>query len=298
MGNLKSLFRSARGRFHRAIEYRGSEVLSGIEGNALIHTELRKSEPNLVGRIGATEMRVLRCMYFRGGQFDNKTRWNAHTYSGIFPTSNGGLEDFARKYRDAIAAADILGVWFNRGEGRIIASVNPRCKTVALRSLEPYYWDNSWSQVLAHKRVLVVHPFVESISSQYRQRQKLFLNPNVLPPFELSLVQAVQSLRGNDTLYRSWGEALNSMKERIANKSFDVALIGAGAYGLPLGAFVKSLGKQAVNLGGALQVLFGIKGARWDGHEIISKLYNDYWTRPLPSETFPDAKNVEEGCYW
>ena len=69
-------------------------------------------------------------------------------------------------------------------------------------------------------------------------------------------------------------------------------------YGLPLAAHVKDLGKQAVHMGGALQIFFGIKGGRWDENPKINRFYNEHWTRPLPSETPQTFQNVEEGCYW
>ena len=44
---------------------------------------------------------------------------------------------------------------------------------------------------------------------------------------------------------------------------FDTAIIGCGAYGFPLAAKLKAAGKQAFHMGGATQLLFGIKGSRW-----------------------------------
>lgn len=51
-------------------------------------------------------------------------------------------------------------------------------------------------------------------------------------------------------------------------------------------------------MGGVTQMLFGIKGARWDMHHEASKLYNDYWIRPEAKYIPKNAKDVEEGCYW
>ena len=52
------------------------------------------------------------------------------------------------------------------------------------------------------------------------------------------------------------------MEERIGKIDFDVALLGCGAYGLPFAASIKRMGKKAVHLGVATQILFGIKGKR------------------------------------
>ena len=49
-------------------------------------------------------------------------------------------------------------------------------------------------------------------------------------------------------------------------------------------------------MSGATQLLFGIKGKRWDDHPIISKLYNDAWVRP--EETLAHKEKVEGGSYW
>lgn len=88
------------------------------------------------------------------------------------------------------------------------------------------------------------------------------------------------------------------MKKQITGAEFDIAIIGAGVYGLPLAAFVKSLGKQAIQMSGATQILFGIKGKRWDSDLVVSKMYNDYWVRPLAVETPPQIQKVEGGSYW
>ena len=65
----------------------------------------------------------------------------------------------------------------------------------------------------------------------------------------------------------------------------------------PLAAYVKRLGKQSVVTAGATQLLFGIKGARWDKAETPVP-YNDNWIRPRESEKPSGAQSVESGCYW
>jgi hypothetical protein len=88
------------------------------------------------------------------------------------------------------------------------------------------------------------------------------------------------------------------MCEQIASKEFDVAILGCGAYGLPLASFVKSLSKKAVHLGGATQILFGIKGKRWDDRPLYRSLYNDHWVRAAPGETPANHVSMEGGAYW
>ena len=98
--------------------------------------------------------------------------------------------------------------------------------------------------------------------------------------------------------HTSWHEALTKLKQEMSKKDFDVCLIGAGAWSLPLAAHAKSLGKIGIHLGGPLQILFGIKGRRWDEHEVISTFYNKFWVRPSSSENPKNSVSVEGGCYW
>jgi hypothetical protein len=114
----------------------------------------------------------------------------------------------------------------------------------------------------------------------------------------LTVLRAVQSIGGNEGGFTSWFDALDHMMSEINALEFDVAILGCGAYGFPLAAHIKRLGKKAVHLGGATQVLFGIRGRRWDNHERIAAMYNNHWVRPLASETPARHRNVEDGCYW
>ena len=50
------------------------------------------------------------------------------------------------------------------------------------------------------------------------------------------------------------------MKSQMDQTDYDIALIGCGAYGFPLAAHAKRMGKQAIHMGGSLQLLFGIRG--------------------------------------
>ena len=155
-----------------------------------------------------------------------------------------------------------------------------------------------WTRALKDKRVLVVHPFVDSIRQQDAKRERIFPDSiSVLPRFKgLTFVKAVQSNANNKVEFDTWFDALESMKDEIKTIDFDIALIGAGAYGIPLASCVKQLGKKAVQMGGITQILFGIYGKRWE--EKYKHLINSDWVRPLPSEIPSGYQKVENGCYW
>lgn len=142
-----------------------------------------------------------------------------------------------------------------------------------------------------------LHPFKDTIESQYKKRELLF-NNNILPKFELITYKNVQSV-GNDGPHDNWYESLKVMKEDISKIDFDIALLGCGGYGLPLVNFIKTeMVKSAIYIGGGLQILFGIKGKRWNNHDVISKLYNEHWVSPSSGEISPHSHKIEGGCYW
>ena len=49
---------------------------------------------------------------------------------------------------------------------------------------------------------------------------------------------------------------------------------------------------------GATQLLFGIKGKKWELCKRCSQLFNDYWVSPAGNERPSNYKQVEGGCYW
>jgi hypothetical protein len=98
--------------------------------------------------------------------------------------------------------------------------------------------------------------------------------------------------------HTDWFQALADMQRQMTAIDFDVALIGAGAYSLPLVVHAKKLGKVGIHMGGAVQLYFGIMGGRWDKNPAIQSFVNESWVRPLPEDTPPNNKLIEGGCYW
>lgn len=201
----------------------------------------------------------------------------------------------AAKEIDALGA----GYWCVRIE-ELYRFYSPSAILIPSAVLCPIWEDVAWTRALEGKKVLVVHPFANLIKEQYIHREKLFKSSNILPKMDLKVYQAVQSMNGNPE-FASWFMALEKMEYDISKIDFDVALLGCGAYGMPLGAFIKSeLKKIVIHIGGALQLLFGIKGKRWEkeGFDYQHKLYNEYWVRPTEDLKPQNYKNVEDGCYW
>jgi len=218
--------------------------------------------------------------------------WNA----GFFPINPKSLERFAQKVIEDSALLDVLGTWILEEE--FVSHYHPQAKLIPLRLLEPFWSDVPWTSSLAGKRVLVIHPFAKTIESQFQRRKQLFKDTRILPDFDLVTLKAIQSAARQPTDYGSWFEALDCMAESMAKINFDIALIGCGAYGFSLAAHAKRIGKQALHLGGATQLLFGIAGARWIERPEYRNIMNEHWTKPSEEERPVNFKQMENGCYW
>lgn len=292
--------------YHRRIRhksvtrYAGRSVLSPQDGNEMIRQMLQSDQPFVASRFGSTELSVvLRREAHRNHRFYRNNDKNLCLLSGFFPEDEGLMDQFAKMMIDIVGEIDLLGVWFSSLEEYIVGEYMQSTALTHLTAVEPYAYARPWSRELKGKKVLVVHPFELSVRKQYTRRDKLFENPEILPQFELKTFKAVQTIAGEkDDRFQTWFDALKYMKDSIREIDFDVAIIGCGAYGMPLAIEVKKMGKQAVHMGGATQILFGIKGARWDENDSISCMYNEYWIRPDENEKCRNSKIVEGGCYW
>jgi len=236
--------------------------------------------------------------------WDDRIRADTCSFAGLFPNKEDVLKQFGEQMIEDTKEVDCLACW-NPYEYHFLKYLKS-AKFIQLQVLDPYWSYNPWTSVLAGKRILVVHPFQETILAQYEKRKLLFSRINVLPDFaSLRVIKAVQSIGGCHNKFGTWFDALDWMKKEIEKEDFDICLIGCGAYGFPLAAHVKRLGKKAVHMGGPFQLSFGIIGSRWDSRECddylhypYSKLKNESWVRPNVSDRPKTYLQVENGCYW
>ena len=290
--------------------------------STIIYEALIDDKPRMIARFGSVEMSCL--MNYIGVKHqafkyvdyivgDTQPWWwepaitnQMRINAGFFPPTIGKIEQFCEQMLHDIPELDVLGSWLEQENFFKQELVN--AKKIHLRLLEPFWDENPWTRALEGKKVLVVHPFETEILEQYKIKDQLFKN-NILPDFELKTVKAVMSHADEKTKYVDWFEALDYMKTEIDKADYDICLIGAGAYGFPLAVHVKRMGKKAIHMGGSLQLLFGIRGKRWEDptygtkewgipYGSYSSLMNEHWIRPGESVKPLGADKVEGNCYW
>jgi hypothetical protein len=283
----------------------------GQEASDYIKGLLEDDKPVMIARFGSVELSCLvdyrnRPSLKNGIRFiTNKsesfgyrksTLYTVGNNAGFFPVTRKNLHRFSQLMLEVMPLVDVLGSW--QTNELIFADELSRAVKVPLGDLEPYFHSNPWSEVLKGKKVLVVHPFEESVRLQYKNRDLLFADKRVLPDFELITIKAVQSIANTPCGFETWFDALDYMKREIDKHDFDIAIIGCGAYGFPLAAYVKSIGKKAVHLGGATQMLFGIKSKSWEDEPNFHYLMNEHWVKPKETERPANYQSVEGGRYW
>ena len=274
--------------------------MTGQAGNDRIKKELSsfindEGPAVSIGKMGNSEYIGL-AHHVRGLELSAGARQLVTVNAGVFPDEDKILSRFFETYQKSIEDMDVAASWIVNDK-TFISSINPNVKFVELRSLEPYYHSNPWSSVLKDQDVVVVSPFSNSVESQYKKRELLWTDKEILPEFNLMTVQSpylsLGSGEGGD-----WFSALDSMYNKVLKKKPKIVLVGAGAYSLPLISMLKSEGISGVHLGGSNQIMFGIKGRRWDEHEVIGGFYNEHWVRPNGTEIPINKELIEDGCYW
>ncbi len=297
----------------------GKRLLSVIKTNQIIGSAILEGKPFWAGRYGGIENDMIYAVLQHRMHPEKDIRKEAvqklYYNAGFFPADVAYGERFVDLMLKECAGLDLQGMWRRYMEDYIyMVYEKGHTRLTQLHHLEPWnmYLCNvpdgtkPWSAALKGKRVLVVHPFAETIEKQYMQKRdkifhRVFAVDDILPEFELLTLQAVQTQANEqDTRFHDWFDALKWMVQECQKKDFDVAIIGCGAYGFLLAAEVKKMGKVAIHLGGATQLLFGIIGTRWEREtpRFYRDVVNEYWVRPSAKERIKEADQIEQGCYW
>ena len=292
-----------------------------VFANKTIYDLLSSDKPCMIGRFGSNEIESTvftrnrryykydLLNYARGKSdiwwYPDNTINRMYHNAGFFSPTIEQLDKFGEEMMTAMPMLDVLGSWCKE-EGYFLDKLS-KAFFIDLELLNPLWGCDTepWTLALEGKKVLVVHPFTETIQTQYAQRKLVHKDPRLLPDFTLITLKAVQSITGQKPdNFVTWFDALHYMQNEIDKIDYDVCIIGCGAYGFLLAAHCKKQGKKAIHLGGATQLLFGIKGRRWEdpnygfnGMNYLSFM-TPYWIRPSVKETPEKSCIIEGGCYW
>jgi hypothetical protein len=292
-------------------------IEEGADHISLVLQEaLQKKEGALIGRNGTIELETLLFRLYGSApnqEYPQPVSRRMELHAGIWPSNKTMLDKWVFQMIEAIRLCDVLVAgWYEplkAQEETLLNQTNTLAPRIPLRSLEPYYVnaEKRWTALLAGQRVAVISSFAETIHDQIDKANQIWptATDSLLPSnvewvpirtgYAPILAQGVAHWPPKVT---SWDVAVDFVVKRVVESKASIALIGCGGLGMLIGAELKKRGVIAIVLGGATQVLFGIKGQRWANHSVISKFWNDAWVYPKATETPGGASLIEGGCYW
>lgn len=271
------------------------------EAHRLIGDAILKQIPFACGKLGGTETRAI---YYTDSliqiPFLRSLSWRKYAeqlflLAGLYPVCREMFYGFSNLYKqEVLPGLDYLYLW---QENKKEAVLRQKYAPQAAYSIGyfPDFDPNSWIRALRGKKVLVISPFSETVQAQYKKRPLLWPSLSEIPPdFELKTLSCPLHSHLVPPIHPDWKSALDYLKREMDAIDYDVLLVGAGAWGLPLATHAKSRGKVGIHMGGAVQLVFGIKGGRWDSYAI----YNEHWVYPDSRETPKGVEQIEGACYW
>ena len=301
--------------YFRARQVRNMKNDYALDANTILMQLIEDGSPALVARLGVTEAQVINCFRDRYHErlfifwpakimshiFFGKRIRQLKELAGVYPTNVDVISKFVELHEIALKNANVIGVW-----GKTYTSIEYRFldknkSIIDQAATSPWIGpDNSvlgnWSKSLDGKKVLVVSPFAQEFQDQLPKMEEIFKYSR-FPQANFQFLKPPLTQGGkNDG--KNWEIHLRETQAKMSDIDFDIALISAGSYALPLAMHAKVLGKIGINCGGELQLFFGVIGKRWENNSKVLMFLNENWIRPYESNRPSNWKSIEGGCYW
>ena len=277
------------------------EVYQLREGNAMLATFIKSQKKNfIVPRVAGIENNAAFRTTILSEQEINVLKNNAGILLGTKEDQFAFSRDYIRAFQlcEVYASWEPWGHYFNH-----IRQSQPMLQKIAARPqfstgvFDIFHFvsaGNPWTHALAGKKVLIISPFVDLMAKQAKV-YPIDLFPNC------TFVYLKPPMTQGDETNRGWREEFAAFCAEVKKVDFEVALCSCGGYGNPICAYIYSLGKSAIYVGGVLQMYFGIYGSRWikERKEVLKLYLNTNWIRPSKEQFRPKGfEKIENGCYW
>jgi hypothetical protein len=242
-------------------------------------------------------------------RFHEALRFNGLNQNGIFPADPNFYLEFNRFYVDSVRQLDCLGLCLSPGEPELLKHYRLTNKLIPYGCQEPDRSGpsdeaNCYLPFFRNKRLLLVCPFASLLKERATKDTFEGVWANTGKKwFYPAGIQAVEFPYGfSPSTHARFVNAIELYEwigARMDEHEYDVALIAAAGLGVSLAARAKRNGKIAVDLGGHLQVLFGVLGKRWKEMTWWHDRYvNGSWI-DMPEQYRPKETGVcDNGAYW
>ena len=311
-------------------EYSNISQMPQLSDNTILHdyilSKFAENKPFIVPRIGVYETEFARIgdIWYKTQNATPETRdfvqrriTILQQNTGILVKTAPHIMEYSQTYLRAFSNCELYAGWEKHGgaykhikesHDYVVSQAAHNKTQIWTKAFDifHYIYGTPWTHALKGKRILIVSSFAETIRKQIAVRQNLYDGVDLFPDCSFVFIQPPQTHGAipstpDDTDYygvylAKFTTQLNEIKD-----TYDVALVACGGYGNPVCNHIfESSGKTAINVGGVLQMYFGVAGNRWyrNSPEIIQLFLNEHWTRPSPEERPAGAETIENACYW
>lgn len=230
---------------------------------------------------------------------------------GIFPADLAFYPRFDAFWTTHLRALDCIGIFPNlyAPSRRILRHFRAPGRWIDYHDQEPDRStpsrdDACYLPLFAGRRLLLVCPFAELLRERatratfeavWAKTGKRWFAPAAVDALEIPYGFAAETR----ARYATAIDLFETIAAALDRRAFDVALIAAAGLAVPLAAHVKARGRLAIDLGGHLQVLFGVLGRRWrEQREWQQRYVTDAWI-DMPARYRPTETDVcDAGAYW
>jgi hypothetical protein len=243
-------------------------------------------------------------------QFEETLNFHGLKQSGVFPADPRFYLDFNKFYMQHIRNLDCLGLFYEPPlmELELIKHYQLKNKFIYYVDQEPDRSvidnpENCYLQYFKGKKLLVICPFAEFLKERatkevfeavWSKTGKKWFYPRSVDALELPYGFSAETHKTYSTAI----DLFHDIAREIDKRDFDVALIGAAGLAIPIASYIKNMGKIGIDLGGHLQICFGVLGNRWRRRKDFERDYfNDSWIY-LPAQYRPDPLEVGDYDYW
>jgi hypothetical protein len=294
------------------------ELESGPALRRRLADAIEGRRPFAVGKIGPSELHWMAYPILRESGssavgmrlFERQMFLHGVKNAGIFPAERQYYLDYNATYVRDTRNLDSIGV-FLHGEKmeRIVVAKYELTRLTHYLNHEPNRStpdrpEQCYLPLLRDKKILIVCPFAELLRERaqkevfeavWAKTGKKWFHPGSIDAVEFPYGVCAETRQR----YASASVLIDEINREISRRDFDVALIGAAGMAIPIASYVKSLGRIAIDLGGHLQVLFGVIGKRWrEQEEWRERYFNDAWI-DMPARYRPAETDVcDRGAYW
>lgn len=282
-------------------------MISLEESNNKIINLIKSDTPFLITKLGYNTEGYLVHNYIKNKIIDGNYVSDLSRNTGIYNLSSDNIKEYCNMYNDSIVNTDLFGTYkllLNDIQNYFITENN--LISIDSNILEPYYCNINnivpWTHYLVNKKVLIIHPFIDSIKIQLSNNFTFFKEQPIFMEEQQFEFYKTYQTNGGNFIHSNWKETLEIMCKEISKINFDIALVACGGYSLLICNYIKTeLNKSSIYMGGTLQLLFGVIGNRWINDPFIKSLINENnskFIRPNKNEQINNYEIIENGCYW